>query len=143
MSESRVGYEHADEWLYPNFAAWCEGSGRIRLHNVFSRAAIEIANTTPRAGICTEDRQRRRRAYRRLETSAGMRNLLGAMQELVRNSLPNSEVYSIENYELSKNEELLDISADFPCSQADNSAASKAVEENQKVLRSPSEFLTF
>lgn len=156
MSESRVEYEHADEWLYPNFAAWCEGSGKNPVaHNVFSRAAIEIANTTLGRGFV---RKTVSGDGAHIEGLRLRRNeeLVRSHEELVRNSLPNSEVYSIENYELSKNEELLDISTDFPYGQADNSAASKKCEENQESFKeslgvphvhnfqsvSPHEFLT-
>lgn len=156
MSESRVEYEHADEWLYPNFAAWCEGNGKNPVaHNVFSRTAIEIATTTLGRGFV------RKAISGNGAHIEGLRlrrdeELVRSHEELVRNSLPNSEVYSIENYELSKNEELLDISTDFPCSKADNSAASKSCEENQESFKeslgvphvhnfqsvSPHEFLT-
>lgn len=135
MSESRVEYEHADEWLYPNFAAWCEGNGKNPVaHNVFSRAAIEIATTTLGRGFV------RKAVSGNGAHIEGLRlrrdeELVRSHEELVRNSLPNSEVYSIENYELSKNEELLDISTDFPCSQADNSAAIKSCEENQESFK--------
>jgi putative DNA primase/helicase len=135
MSESRVEYEHADEWLYPNFAAWCEGNGKNPVaHNVFSRTAIEIANTTLGRGFV------RKAISGNGAHIEGLRlrrdeELVRSHEELVRNSLPNSEVYSIENYELSKNEELLDIYTDFPYSQADNNAASKSCEENQESFK--------
>ena len=135
MSESRVEYEHADEWLYPNFAAWCDGNGKNPVaHNVFSRTAIEIANTTLGRGFV------RKAVSGNGAHIEGLRlrrdeELVRNHEELVRNSLPDSEDYTIENYELSKNEELLDIYTDFPYSQADNSAAIKSCEENQESFK--------
>ena len=131
MSESRIEYEHAGEWLYPNFVAWCEENGKKPVAlNVFSRTAVEIASTTlgwgfVRKGVSSSGAHIAGLRLRRDE------ELMRNYEELMRNSPQNSEDYTIENYELSKNEELLDISTDFPCSQTSESPSRV---ENQKCL---------
>ena len=45
--ETRTKYENQDKWLYPNYAAWCDRSGKtpISLNN-FARTIVDVATTT-------------------------------------------------------------------------------------------------
>ena len=45
--ETRTKYENQDKWLYPNYCAWCDRSGKtpISLNN-FARTIVDVATTT-------------------------------------------------------------------------------------------------